>query len=99
MERQSSGNKAFCFNRAHALRIIGATTNVKSINKVKLAALRAQLMQERGQKGKRTPGGVNRIVSMLNSVLKDLAENDIIIKQPRLKPLKENGEREEYFTK
>lgn len=92
-------NSPFSFNRAHALRLIGANTNVKKIDKVKLASFRAQLMLEPGNKGKRSPGGVNRIMSMLNSVLKDLAENDVIVKQPRLKPLQENGAREEYFTK
>ena len=38
-------------------------------------------------------------MSMLNTVLKELADEDIIPKQPKLKPLKENGAREEYFTK
>ena len=92
-------NKPFCYNRGHALRLIGATTNVKKIDKVKLASFRAQLMLEPGNSGKRTPGGVNRIMSMINSVLRDLADNDIIVKQPKIKPLQEDGAREEYFTK
>ena len=92
-------NKPFIYNRAHALRLIGATTNVKKIDKIKLASFRAKLMMEPGNNGTRAHGGVNRIMSMLNSVLRDLAENDIIVKQPKLKPLEENGAREEYFTK
>lgn len=92
-------NKPFCYNREHALRILGANKNIKRIGKPELAAMRAQLMQEPGQKAKRTPGGVNRIMSMLNTVLKELADEDLIPKQPKLKPLKENGAREEYFTK
>ena len=86
-------------NRGHCLRLLGANTNVNKINKVKLAAFRAQLMTEPGQKGRRNPATVNRIMSLLNSVLKDLAENEIIVKQPKLKPLKENGAREDYFSK
>ena len=86
-------------NRGHCLRLLGANTNVKNIDKVKLAAFRAQLMQEPGQSGLRSPATVNRIMTLLGSVLKDLAENDIIPKQPKLKPLKENGAREGYFSK
>lgn len=92
-------NKPFIYNREHALRILGANKSVKKITKADLAAMRSKLMQEPGQKGLRTPGGVNRIMSMLNTVLKELADEDIIPKQPKLKPLKENGAREEYFTK
>ena len=86
-------------NRGHILDILGANTNINKIDKVKLAALRAQLMLAPGHKGKRSPATVNRIMALLNSVLKDLAENDVIAKQPKLKPLKENGAREDYFTK
>ena len=86
-------------NRGHILDILGANLNVNKLDKVKLAAFRAQLMLEPGQRGKRSPATVNRIMSLLNSVLKDLAENDVIVKQPKLKPLKENGAREDYFSK
>lgn len=57
-------NKPFTYNRDHALRLLGANKNVKRIGKADLAAMRAKLMQEPGQNGKRSAGGVNRIMSM-----------------------------------
>ena len=92
-------NKPFSFNREHCLRLLGANKNVKKITKANLAAMRATLMQEPGKKGRRTPGGVNRIMSMINTVLAELEENEIIDKAPKLKPLKENGARTGWFTR
>ena len=86
--------KPFCYNREHILRLMGADKNVKKITKADLAAMRAKLVSEG-----RAPGGTNRIMSMLNTLLKDLVENEIIDKQPRLKPLKENNERKTFFTR
>ena len=95
----SGWTETFRINRGHILDILGANLNVNKIDKVKLAAFRAQLMLAPGHKGRRQPATVNRIMALLNSVLKDLEENEVIAKQPKLKPLKENGAREEYYTK
>ena len=92
-------NPPFCYNRAHALRILGAQKNVKRLTKADLAAMRVKLMGEKGHRGKRSAGGVNRIMSMLNTVLKELADEELIPKYIRLKPLKENNAREEYFDR
>ena len=92
-------NKPFIFNREHCLRLLGETTNVKKITKANLAAMRAALMQEPGKKGRRSAGGVNRIMSLINTVLAELEENEIIDKAPKLKPLKENGARTGWFTR
>ena len=89
----------FVYNRHHALRLLGDRESVRRITKSDLAHMRAKLMQERGKKGLRTPGGVNRIMSMTHTLLKELADNDIIDKAPRLTPLKETGERKEWFSR
>ena len=56
-------------------------------------------MQEPGKKGRRSAGGVNRIMSIINTVLSDLEENEMITKAPRLKALKENNARTGWFTR
>ena len=89
----------FIYNREHALRLLGDRKSVRRITKADLAQMRAKLMQERGKKGLRTPGGVNRIMSMVHTLLKELADNDIIDKAPRLTPLKETGARKEWFSR
>jgi integrase len=96
---KGSWKAPFCYNREHALRLLGPTTPVKRITKVRLASMRAQLMQEPGRKGTRKPGGVNRIMSMVNTVLNELVDADVLDKAPRLKPLEENNEKEEYYTR
>ena len=89
-----SWRKPFIYNRAHILRILGTDKNVKKIQKGDLAAMRTTLQREG-----RSNGGINRIMSMLNTVLKELVDNEIIDKQPRLKPLKEDNARQEYFSR
>ena len=61
--------------------------------------MRGRLLQENGRRGKRTPGGVNRIMSMVHTLLKDLEEAEIIPKAYKIKPLKENNARKEFFTR
>ena len=90
--------KPFCFNREHILRLLGANKNVNKITKADLAKLRTALLSENGKKGRRTPGGVNRIMSMLNTLLKDLEENEIIDKAPKIKALPENNQRMAFYT-
>ena len=92
-------NKPFCFNREHCLRLLGATKQVQKITKADLAAMRSTLMKEPGKKGARTPGGVNRIMSMINTVLAELEDNEIITKAPKLKALPENNARTGWFTR
>ena len=91
---KGSWNPPFCYNREHLLRIFGATKSVRRITKADLAKGRAKLVAEG-----RSPGGVNRIMSMMNTVLAELLEAEIIDKAPKLKPLEENNERKEYYTR
>ena len=85
----------FCYNRDHALLHLGANKNVKKITVVDLARMRTALQREN-----RKPGGINRIMSMVNTVFKTLSDEGIIPKQPKLKPLSEKGSaRKEYFTR
>ena len=95
----NSWAKPFCFNREHALRLLGANKNVNKITKADLATMRAALLSERGKKGRRTPGGVNRIMSMVQTLLRDLQDNDLIVKAPSIKPLPENNQRMTFYTK
>ena len=90
---KAAWNAPFCYNREHALRLLGADRNVKRITKASLAAMRARLIKE-----KRSPGGINRIISMTHTLLRDLADEEIIDKAPKLKPLKENNQRTAFFT-
>lgn len=82
------------YNRDHCLRLLGKTTNVKRITKADLATMRAELLREG-----RANGGVNRIMSILNTCLKELCENEIIDKYPKLKQLDEGKGRQEYYTR
>ena len=93
-------NPPFIYNRAHCLRLIGADTDVSKISKRDLLQMRKTLMEEPGQKGgNRTPGGINRIMSMMNTLLKELSELEVIDGYPKIKPLKENNQRMTFFTK
>ena len=91
----------FSFNRQHCLRLLGPDKDVRKITRQDLAVMRNTLLTERVSKeGKtRSPGGVNRIMSMLNTLLRDLAECDVIDKAPKLKALREDNTRTEYFTR
>ncbi len=86
-------------NREHALRLLGKDRNVSTIKKKDLAQMRCALQQESGKKGKRTPGGINRIMSFINCTLSELVELDVIESAPRLKPLPEQNTKEEYYTR
>ena len=86
--------KPVIYNRAHILRILGTTKNVKKITKGDLAQLRAALQREG-----RSNGGINRIMAVLNTVLKELVDNEVIDKQPKLKALPENNARKEFYTR
>ena len=72
---------------------MGADKNVKKITKADLAALRTTLQREG-----RSNGGINRIMSVINTVLRELVDNEIIDKQPKLKALPENNQRKEFYT-
>lgn len=85
--------KPVVYNRAHILRILGTDKNVKRLTKADLAKLRTTLQREG-----RSNGGINRIMSVLNTVLKELVDNEIIDKQPKLKALPENNQRKEFYT-
>jgi integrase len=62
--------------------------------------MRRTLLSEPGNKGgTRSAGGVNRIMSILNTVLSDLVEAEYLDGYPKIKPLKENNTRTVFFTK
>lgn len=92
-------NPPFSFNRAHALRLLGPNKDVRKITKADLAKMRATLMEEPGKKGRRTPGGVNRIMSLILTLLNELEDNEIIDKAPKLRGLPENNMRTAYFDR
>lgn len=100
-KKGNSWQPPFCYNKEHILRLLGRDKDVAKITKADLAQMRHELMNEAPEnaKGKRSAGGVNRIMSMLNTLLKDLQEQEIIIKAPRLKPLRENNARTGYFRR
>lgn len=91
----------FCYNRAHILRLLGPNKDVRKITKADMATMRNTLLNETPEnaKGRRTPGGVNRIVSMLGTLLKELEENEIISKAPKLKGLPENNTKTAYYKR
>ena len=91
----------YVHNRDHILRMLGASKNVEKISKADLADMRSKLLTETIARSgkKRTVAGVNRIMSMMNTLLDDLYEMEIISAAPRLKNLKENNERKAYFKK
>lgn len=82
------------YNRAHVLRLLGETRNVKTIKKSDLAAMRAKLQREG-----RSNAGINRIMAFLNTTLRELADSDIIVKQPKLPALPENNARQEWYSR
>ena len=94
-------NPPFCYNRDHILRLLGPDKEVDSITKSDLLEMRFTLMDEPGQKKgeTRTNGGVNRIMSMVNTLLQDLVELDVLEKAPKIKALKEKNERLTFYTK
>ena len=94
-------NPPFCYNRDHILRLLGGDTDVASITKSDLLEMRFTLLDEPGQKKgeTRTNGGVNRIMSMVNTLLQDLVELDVLPTAPRIKALKEKNNRLTFYTK
>ena len=88
----------FTYNRDHLLRLLGADKDVRRITKRDLLEMRHTLLEEPGQRGKRSEGGVNRIMSMCNTLLSDLVELEILDGFPKIKPLKENNTRTTFFT-
>ena len=95
----TSFREPHCFNRNHALRLLGKNTDVRKIKKADLAAMRVKLQNERGHKGKRSPGSCNRIMSFINCTLSELVELEVLKHAPSLKRLPENNTKEEYYTK
>ena len=91
----------FCYNRSHLLRLLGADTDVSSITKADLAQVRNDLLNEpmANKSGRRSVGGVNRIMSMISCLLRELEDNDIIHRAPRLKGLRENNTRTNWFSR
>ena len=93
-------NPPFSYNREHCLRLLGPDKDVRTINKQDLLGMRRVLMSEPGIKGNnRSAGGINRIMSILNTVLSDLVEIEYLDHYPKIKPLKENNTRTVFFTK
>ena len=93
-------NHPFLFNRNHALRLLGEDRDVSDIKKVDLLEMRCQLQDEPGKKTEfRTNGGVNRIMSMINTLGTELVDIDVLEAWPKLKPLKEKNHRLTYFSK
>lgn len=95
----SSFQEPHCFNRNHALRLLGKNTDVRKIKKADLAVMRVKLQNESGQKGKRSPASCNRIMSFINCTLSELVELEVLKHAPSLKRLPENNTKEEYYTK
>ena len=89
----------FVYNRAHCLRLLGDDTDVRNLTKSDLFEMRYNLLDEPGQKGTRSHGGVNRIMSMLQTLLNDLVEMEYLDKAPRIRPLKENNTRRTFYTR
>lgn len=90
----------FCYNRAHILRLLGTDKNVTRITKRDLLEMRAELLEEPGNRGQnRSPGGVNRIMSMMNTLMSELVELEILDAYPKVKPLKENNTRKNFYTR
>jgi hypothetical protein len=97
---RSGWHPPFCYNRDHLLRLLGPNKDVRKITKADLAEMRNTLLNETCRGGsKRSVGGVNRIMAMLGTLLRDLEENEIIDKAPRIKGLRENNTRTAYFRK
>ena len=82
------------YNRAHVLRLLGANKNVKNIKKADLAAMRATLQREG-----RANAGINRIMAFINTTLRELVENELLDRQPKLRNLPENNTRMEWYTR
>lgn len=82
------------YNRVHVLRLLGTNKNIKKITKSDLAAMRVTLQREG-----RSNAGINRIFALLNTTLRECAENDFIDKQPKLKALPENNTRQEWYSR
>ena len=89
-----SWNRPFCYTRETLFRVFGASKKVSRLTKSDLAKGRAQLIAE-GY----APSTCNRTMSMLNTALSELLEAEIIDKAPKLKPLKEDNQRKEFFTR
>ena len=93
-------NPPFCYNRDHILRLLGPDKDVDEIRKSDLVEMRLTLLDEPGQKPgeTRTNGGVNRIMSMMNTLLKELVELDVLEKVPKIKALKEKNHRLCFYS-
>lgn len=98
---RSGWNPPFCYNRDHIIRLLGANKDVRKITKADLATMRNTLLSEPSRQGnkRRSIGGVNRVMAMVNTLLRDLEENEIIDRAPRLKGLPENNTRTGYFRR
>lgn len=85
-------------HRDKALQVLGHNRNVRTIRKADLASARVALMQLLTFKGKPpAPATVNKTISMVVTVLKELEEQEIIPHAPRLTPLRVNNARTGYF--
>ena len=90
----------FNINRDHLLRLLGASKEVKKIDRACLANLRNTLQSETVAGGeRRSAASVNRIMSMLQTLLNTLEDNEILTKAPKIKPFKENNQRTTFFTR
>ena len=101
MTAKGTWRKPVCFNRSHALRLLGSNTKVQKITKAHLAEMRSTLMSEKlNNTGKtRSVGGVNRIMSLINTLMRDLFDQEIVTRLVHLKGMKENNQRKSWFRK
>ncbi len=89
------------FNRVHALRLLGKNTPVSKITKAHLAEMRSTLLSEKvAANGKtRSVGGVNRIMALVNTLMRELFDQEIVTRLVHLKGMKENNQRKGWFRK
>ena len=101
MTPKGTWKEPFCYNRVHVLRHLGAKTNIKNIRKADLAKMRNALLDEpvNASGKKRSIGGVNRIMTLVNTLMTELEDQDILERAPHIKGMKENNERKAYFKK
>ena len=87
-------------NCGHFLRIIGPETPVEMVRPLSFNLLKEELLNEEWCKGKkRTPGGVNRILAALSTVLNECYKNELVTRKPAYTRCKENkNARARYYS-
>lgn len=101
MTPKGTWREPFVYLRSHILRHLPADMNVNKITKDDLTKMRNALLDEpvNASGKKRAVASVNRVMTMMTTLLKDLHEQEIIKSYPKIRQLKENNERKAYFKK